>query len=203
MVLRRVTRREVVNKAELIDAITERLGDKRAASHAVEAVVDTITRAVAKGEKVAITGFGVFERQVRGARTVRNPATGASIKKKKTAVPKFRPGAGFKQVVSGEKKLAAPAKSTAAASKRSTSGTTTTGRKATGAKTTASKSTARSASKATTAKTAAKSTTRSTAKTAAKSASGRSTAAKSTARGGASKTTAKRTTTRKASAAKR
>ena len=112
MVLRRVTRREVVNKAELIDAITERLGDKRAASHAVEAVVDTITRAVAKGEKVAITGFGVFEKQVRGARTVRNPATGESIKKKKTAVPKFRPGAGFKQVVSGEKKLAAPAKST-------------------------------------------------------------------------------------------
>src|SRR3954454_7750135 len=116
-----------VNKAELIDAIAERLGaDKRAASNAVEAVVDTITRAVAKGEKVAITGFGVFERQVRGARTVRNPATGASIKKKKTAVPKFRPGAGFKQVVSGEKKLAAPTKSPAAATKRSAAGTTTT-----------------------------------------------------------------------------
>jgi DNA-binding protein HU-beta len=133
-----------VNKAELIDAITERLGDKRAASRAVEAVVDTITRAVAKGEKVAITGFGVFERQIRGARTVRNPATGESIKKKKTAVPKFRPGAGFKQVVSGDKKLAPAAKSSSGAAKKSTkkasaakasrSGTSKSAAKKTGAK---------------------------------------------------------------------
>ena len=46
-----------MNKSELIDAITERLGDKKAAGAAVEAVVDTITRAVAKGEKVAIAGL--------------------------------------------------------------------------------------------------------------------------------------------------
>ena len=99
-----------MNKSELIDALTERLGDKKAASAAVEAVVDTITRAVAKGEKVAIAGFGVFEKQVRNARMARNPATGAPVRIKKTAVPKFRPGAGFKEVVSGAKKLAPPAK---------------------------------------------------------------------------------------------
>ena len=99
-----------MNKSELIDAITERLGDKKAAGAAVEAVVDTITRAVAKGEKVAIAGFGVFEKQVRNARMARNPATGAPVRIKKTAVPKFRPGAGFKEVVSGAKKLAPPAK---------------------------------------------------------------------------------------------
>jgi DNA-binding protein HU-beta len=96
-----------VNKAELIDAIAERLGaDKRAANNAVEAVLDTITRAVATGEKVAITGFGVFEKQVRKARTGRNPQTGAVVKIKATSVPKFRPASTFKEVVSGAKKLA-------------------------------------------------------------------------------------------------
>src|SRR4051812_22392456 len=96
-----------VNKAKLIDAIAERLGaDKRAANNAVEAVLDTITRAVATGEKVAITGFGVFEKQVRKARTGRNPQTGAAVKIKATSVPKFRPASTFKQVVSGAQKLA-------------------------------------------------------------------------------------------------
>jgi DNA-binding protein HU-beta len=96
-----------VNKAELIDAIADRLGaDKRAANNAVEAVLDTITRAVASGEKVAITGFGVFEKQVRKARTGRNPQTGAVVKIKATSVPKFRPASTFKEVVSGAKKLA-------------------------------------------------------------------------------------------------
>ncbi|GAC1324456.1 MAG: HU family DNA-binding protein [Mycobacteriales bacterium] len=95
-----------MNKSELIDALTDRLGDKRTASEAVEAVVDTIVRAVAKGERVAITGFGVFEKRERGARTARNPATGAAVKLKKTSVPRFRPGQGFKDVVSGAKKLA-------------------------------------------------------------------------------------------------
>src|SRR4051812_4692516 len=96
-----------VNKAELIDAIAERLGaDKRSATNAVEAFLDTITRAVATGEKVAITGFGVFEKQVRKARTGRNPRTGAVVKIKATSVPKFRAGGTFKEVVSGARKLA-------------------------------------------------------------------------------------------------
>ena len=96
-----------MNKADLIEALAERLGDKKAATAAVEAVVDTVTRAVVKGEKVAIAGFGVFERVERAARTARNPATGATVKLKKTSVPKFRPGQGFKDVVSGAKKIAA------------------------------------------------------------------------------------------------
>ena len=101
-----------MNKAELIDSIAARLGDnKKAASEAVEAVIDTITRTVAKGEKVAITGFGIFEKVERAARIARNPATGASVKVKKTSVPKFRPGTQLKAVVSGAVKLAAPAKS--------------------------------------------------------------------------------------------
>ena len=98
-----------MNKRDLIDAISGRLGDKKTATEAVNAVLDTIQHTVAKGDKVAITGFGVFEKAVRPARTARNPATGATIKVAKSSVPKFRAGADFKAVVNGEKKVA-PAK---------------------------------------------------------------------------------------------
>jgi len=98
-----------VNKAQLIDKLSVQLGSKKAATDAVDAVVDTITRSVAAGERVAITGFGVFEKVARPARVGRNPRTGAAVKIKKTTVPKFKAGQGFKDVVSGAKKLAAPA----------------------------------------------------------------------------------------------
>jgi DNA-binding protein HU-beta len=95
-----------VNKSQLIDALAARYeGNRKQAQHALESVLDTITREVAKGEKVAITGFGSFEKRVREARWVRNPQTGARIKAKKTAVPKFTAGADLKNVVSGAKKL--------------------------------------------------------------------------------------------------
>jgi DNA-binding protein HU-beta len=93
-----------MNKRDLIDAISGRLGDKKSATEAVNAVLDTIQDAVAKGDKVAITGFGVFEKSERPARTARNPATGATIEVPKSSVPKFRPGADFKALVNGEKK---------------------------------------------------------------------------------------------------
>src|SRR3954467_2735856 len=97
---------KTVNKSQLIDALAARFdGNKKAAAQALEAVLDTITREVAKGEKVAITGFGSFEKRVRPARLVRNPRTGEQIKAKKTAVPKFTAGAELKNVVSGAKKL--------------------------------------------------------------------------------------------------
>ena len=54
-----------MNKRDLIDAISGRLGDKKSATEAVNAVLDTIQDAVAKGDKVAITGFGVFEKSER------------------------------------------------------------------------------------------------------------------------------------------
>ncbi|HEX3750694.1 MAG TPA: HU family DNA-binding protein [Streptosporangiaceae bacterium] len=93
-----------MNKRDLIDAISGRLGDKKSATEAVNAVLDTIQDAVAKGDKVAITGFGVFEKSERPARTARNPATGATIQVPKSSVPKFRPGADFKALVNGESK---------------------------------------------------------------------------------------------------
>jgi DNA-binding protein HU-beta len=96
-----------MNKRDLIDAISNRMGDKKTATEALNAVLDTIQSAVAKGDKVAITGFGVFEKSVRPARTARNPATGAAIKVPKTSVPKFRAGADFKAMVNGDKKATA------------------------------------------------------------------------------------------------
>jgi len=97
-----------VNKAELIDAVASRLdGSKKAAADAVEAFIDTIAAAVAKGDKVSITGFGTFSKSDRPARTGRNPQTGAPVKIKATSVPKFKAGAEFKAIVSGKKKAAA------------------------------------------------------------------------------------------------
>ena len=101
-------RRFCMNKAELIDVLTEKLGsDRRQATAAVENVVDTIVRAVHKGDSVTITGFGVFEQRRRAARVARNPRTGETVKVKPTSVPAFRPGAQFKAVVSGAQRLPA------------------------------------------------------------------------------------------------
>jgi DNA-binding protein HU-beta len=97
-----------MNKAELIDVLTDKLGsDRRHATAAVENVVDTIVRAVHKGDSVTITGFGVFEQRRRAARVARNPRTGETVKVKPTSVPAFRPGAQFKAVVSGSQRLPA------------------------------------------------------------------------------------------------
>jgi len=98
-------RRTEVNKAQLIDALAERLGDKRTAGAAVDGIVDLIVRTVHKGERVNITGFGVFEKRARAARTARNPRTGEAVRVKKTNVPAFRAGTTFRDVVGGTKKL--------------------------------------------------------------------------------------------------
>lgn len=97
-----------MNKTELVDALAERFdGNRRKAEKALEAVLDTITREVSRGEKVSITGFGSFEKRTRNARWVRNPQTGERMKSKKKDVPKFSAGQHFKDVTSGAKKLAA------------------------------------------------------------------------------------------------
>lgn len=94
-----------MNKAQLIDALAEKLGDKRTAGAAVDGIVDVIIRAVNTGDRVNITGFGVFEKRARAARMARNPRTGEAVRVKKTTVPAFRPGTTFRDVVSGAKKL--------------------------------------------------------------------------------------------------
>src|SRR6202045_1082072 len=97
-----------MNKAELIDVLTDKLGsDRRHATAAVENVVDTIGRAVHKGDGAPMPGFGVFEQRRRAARVARNPRAGETVKVKPTSVPAFRPGAQFKAVVSGAQRLPA------------------------------------------------------------------------------------------------
>src|SRR4051794_31053520 len=179
-----------LNKSQLIEALSNHFeGNKKAAAHALESVIDTITREVAKGEKVAITGFGAFERAVRPARMVRNPRTGERTRAKKTAVPKFRAGADLKAVVSGAKKppaAVAAAKATvkktttASAAKKPAAKKTSAAKKTTAKKATAAKNT--TAKKATAAKKSTAKTTTAAKKTTAKKAPAKSTAKKTTAK---------------------
>ena len=94
-----------MNKAQLIDALAERLGDKKVAAAAVAGLVDVVVRAVNAGDRVTITGFGVFEKRARAARTARNPRTGEAVIIQQTDVPAFRPGTLFREVVSGTQAL--------------------------------------------------------------------------------------------------
>jgi DNA-binding protein HU-beta len=94
-----------VNKAQLTDALAERLGDRKIAAAAVTALVDVVVRAVTGGDRVTITGFGVFEKRARAARIARNPRTGEAVTVEQTDVPVFRPGTLFREVVSGTRVL--------------------------------------------------------------------------------------------------
>jgi DNA-binding protein HU-beta len=208
-----------VNKSQLIDTLAARFeGNRKQAAHALESVLDTITREVAKGEKVAITGFGSFEKRVREARWVRNPQTGARIKAKKTSVPKFSAGQDLKNVVSGAKKLpkltiaasgsaakkaAAPAKKAAAAAKNASPAKKSAAKKSTAKKSApAKKSTAKKSApaKKTTAKKSAPAKKSTAKKTTAKKAPAKKSTAKKSApakRTAAKKTTAKKSTAKK------
>ena len=202
-----------MNKSELIDALAGRLdGDKKRANETIDAFVDLVFRAVGKGEKVSIAGFGVFERRPRAARIARNPATGEPVKLKKTSVPAFRPGTKFKGVVGGQIKLGAaprPAKSAAAKKTAATATKTAAARKttATAAKSAPAKRTAASAAKSTAAKkttgSAAKKATATTKTAAAKTAAAKKAPAKKSTASAAKKTTAAKKTPAKKSTARK
>lgn len=89
-----------MNKAELIEAVAAATkGTKAEAQRHVEAVLEAVTAALKKGDKVSITGFGTFEVRQRAARKGRNPQTGETIRVKATKVPAFRPGKSLKDAV--------------------------------------------------------------------------------------------------------
>ncbi|MFE9403846.1 HU family DNA-binding protein [Streptomyces sp. NPDC006530] len=163
-----------MNKAQLVEAIADKVGGRQQAADAVDAVLDAIVRAVVAGDRVSVTGFGSFEKVDRPARYARNPQTGERVRVKKTSVPRFRAGQGFKDLVAGSKKLPKNDVAVKKAPKGSLTGGTST-------RTTVKKAAAK---KATTAKKA----------TAKKTAAVKSTAAKTTA---AKKTTAKKATSAK------
>ena len=93
-----------MNKAQLVQALSIHFGgSKNEAARALKAVVETITDTVTTGEKVSVTGFGVFEKVDRPARTVRNPRTGERKDAPATSIVKFRPGTDLKASVAGER----------------------------------------------------------------------------------------------------
>ncbi|WP_326768077.1 HU family DNA-binding protein [Streptomyces sp. NBC_01591] len=220
-----------MNKAQLVEAIADKVGGRQQAADAVDAVLDAIVRAVVAGDRVSVTGFGSFEKVDRPARYARNPQTGERVRVKKTSVPRFRAGQGFKDLVSGSKKLPkggevavkkAPkgslsggpsTRTTTKAAAKKAAAKKATAKKATAKKTTAAKTAAakKTTAKKTTAaakKTTAKKTTAAAAKktTATKKAAASKTAPakKATAKKApAKKTTARKTTVKKATARKK
>ncbi|MFE6198980.1 HU family DNA-binding protein [Streptomyces sp. NPDC057838] len=188
-----------MNKAQLVEAIADKMGGRQQAADAVDHVLDAIVRAVVAGDRVSVTGFGSFEKVDRPARYARNPQTGERVRVKKTSVPRFRAGQGFKDLVSGSKKLPKGDIAVKKAPKGSLSGPPPTIAKSAGKKA-AAKKTAGAAKTTTARKTAAKKAT--TTKTAAaKKTTAKKAPAKTTA---ASKTTAaKKTTAKKSSPAKK
>ncbi len=89
-----------MNKAELIDAIASGADiSKASAGRALDAMVDTITESLRKGDPVALVGFGTFSVKDRAARQGRNPQTGATIQIAAAKVPGFKAGKGLKDAV--------------------------------------------------------------------------------------------------------
>ena len=89
-----------MNKSDLVDAIAKSADiSKAAAGRALDATVESIKKALKKGDTVSLVGFGTFKVGKRAARTGRNPRTGEAIKIKAAKVPKFSAGKGLKDAV--------------------------------------------------------------------------------------------------------
>ncbi|MEG4329982.1 HU family DNA-binding protein [Microcoleus sp. herbarium5] len=89
-----------MNKADLIElAATKADTTKKVANALLDALIDSITKAVADGEKVTLVGFGSWEARERKARDGRNPKTGEEMKIPATTVPAFSAGKQFKEAV--------------------------------------------------------------------------------------------------------
>jgi DNA-binding protein HU-beta len=87
-------------KRDLQEVIADKVGlTKKQAGEALEATLDAITEALAKGDRVLLTGFGTFEVRNRAARKGINPQTGESIQLPATKVPAFKAGKGLKEAV--------------------------------------------------------------------------------------------------------
>ena len=89
-----------MNKEELVREVAKTTDmSQKTVADVIGAVVETIERNVAKGNKVTLVGFGTFEARKRAARTGRNPQTGAALKIAAKTVPAFSAGKKFKEIV--------------------------------------------------------------------------------------------------------
>ena len=89
-----------MNKSDLIQAVANRSGlTKKDSASAVDAIINSITDSLTKGEKVQLVGFGTFEVRSRKAREGRNPATGEVINIEASKAPAFKAGKALKNKV--------------------------------------------------------------------------------------------------------
>lgn len=89
-----------MNKTELIAAVAEKTGlTKKDAERVINATMDTITQSLVKGEKVQVSGFGIFEVKAREARVGRNPRTKETIQIPATRLPAFKASKALKDAV--------------------------------------------------------------------------------------------------------
>lgn len=94
-----------MTKADLVAVIAKDADITKAkAESALDSFLGAVEKALKKGDRLALTGFGTFSVSNRKARMGRNPQTGAVIKIKATRVPKFTAGKGLKEAVGGKKK---------------------------------------------------------------------------------------------------
>jgi len=89
-----------MNKTDLIAATAEKSGiSKKDAERVVNAMLDTVTASLVKGEKVQLSGFGIFETKEREARVGRNPRTKEPVQIPATRTPAFKPSKLLKDIV--------------------------------------------------------------------------------------------------------
>ncbi len=92
-----------MTKAELISSVAEKAGLKKTETEkAVSALIDTVTAALKKGDRISLVGFGTFSTSKRAARKGQNPQTGKKINIPAATVPKFKPGKNLKEAVNGK-----------------------------------------------------------------------------------------------------
>ena len=89
-----------MNKTEFVSAVADSAELTKAdAGRAIEAVIEVVTKALKKGDTVALVGFGTFLARKRAARTGRNPRTGQQIKIKASKNPSFKAGKALKDAL--------------------------------------------------------------------------------------------------------
>lgn len=92
-----------MNKKELVEKVAEQADLSLAqADRAIRSMTDAVTKELAGGGSIALTGFGVFQVKERSERTGRNPQTGETIKIAAARVPGFKAGKGLKDAVNGK-----------------------------------------------------------------------------------------------------
>jgi len=108
-----------VNKAELVEEIADRTRvPAEDVAEVVDGFMDVVRRAVSRGDKVVLSGFGTFHRQARARRTARNIWADQPLAVPATNVPAFRPGKPFKEAVARRRRRTSAAGTTRTTTRR-------------------------------------------------------------------------------------